>query len=127
MDVYNYIGPGVDTWRCNSQANRMWIWNVTDGTLRNKFTNTCLTVPLELEIWAGTLTGGSQAVLLFNRGDSNDDQITVQWNDIGFPNGHPASVRDLWARKDLGTFTDNFTSTNLPSHGVMLLNITLIK
>jgi len=105
----------------------MWIWNATDGILRNKFNDECLAVPLELEIWAGPLIGGSQAVLLLNRGNSNDDQITVKWSDIGFPTDHSALVRDLWARKDLGIFTGNFTSPNIASHGVMMLNITLTK
>ncbi len=127
MDLYNYIGPSIDTWRCNGHINRMWIWNATDGTLKSKSSGGCLTVPLELEIWASPLSGGSQAVVLFNRSDGNNEQITVKWTDIGFPADHSALVRDLWARKDLGIFTGNFTSPNIDSHGVMMLNITLTK
>ncbi len=127
MDLYNYVGPDVDTYHCSRQFNTMWIWNTTDGTLRNKFSNGCLTVPLELEVWASPLSGGSQAVVLLNRSDGNNEQITVKWTDIGFPADHSAFVRDLWARKDLGIFTGNFTSPNIASHGVMMLNITLTK
>jgi len=105
----------------------MWIWNATDGTLKSKSSGGCLTVPLELEIWASPLFGGSQAVVLFNRSDGNNEQITVKWTDIGFPDDHSALVRDLWARKDLGIFTGNFISPNIDSHGVMMLNITLTK
>ena len=84
-----------------------------------------LAVKLELEIWAGPLSGGSQAVVLLNRGENNNEQITVNWNDIGFPMDHPATVRDLWMHKDIGIFTGNFTSPNIESHAAIMLNITL--
>ncbi len=128
LDVYNYIGPSVDTYPCNKQVSQNWIWNATDGSLISKHTGQCLTVRPELEVWAGPLSGGSQAVVLLNRGDSDNEQITVQWTDIGFSVDNPALVRDLWARKDIGVFTGNYTSPpNIDSHGVMMLNITLTK
>ncbi len=125
--MYNSIGPSVDTYPCNKRVNQNWIWNATDGTIKSRSSDGCLTVPLELEVWTGPLSGGSQAVVLFNRGDSDNEQITVQWTDIGFSVDHPALVRDLWAHKDLGIFTGNFTSPNIASHAVMMLNITLTK
>ncbi|CAF0791921.1 unnamed protein product [Rotaria sordida] len=79
----------------------------------------------ELEIWAGPLSDGSQAVLLFNRVDSGSEPITVKWSDIGFPINQSDVVRDLWARKDLGTFTGSYTSPNIDHHAVMMLKITL--
>ena len=124
MDV---DGSNVDADTCNKQDNQIWIWNATDGTIRSKHNGECLTVQLELEIWAGPLSGGSQAVVLFNRGDSGSEQITVQWTDIGFPIDHPATIRDLWAHEDLGTFTGSYTSPNIDHHAVMMLNITLTK
>jgi alpha-galactosidase len=84
-------------------------------------------VQQELEIWAGPLSGGSQAVVLLNRGDGGSSQITVNWKDIGFPTDHSAVVRDLWARKDIGTFTGSYTSPDIDPHAVMMLNITLTK
>jgi alpha-galactosidase len=69
----------------------------------------------------------SQAVLLLNRADSGSEEITVKWSDIGFPVDHPAVVRDLWAHKDIGIFTGSYTSPNIDSHAVMMLNITLTK
>lgn len=125
--MYNTVGPGIDTWHYSTQVIRKWIWNEKDGTLKNRGNDECLTVSLELEVWAAPLAGGSQAVILFNRSTGNNEQITVNWTDIGFPSEHAALVRDLWARKDLGIFTGNFTSPNISSHGVMMLNITLIK
>jgi hypothetical protein len=127
LEVHNSYGPNVYALVCNKRVNQKWIWNATDGTVKSQSSGQCLTIPLELEVWAGPLSGGSQAVVLLNRGDSNNDQITVKWSDIGFPVDHPAVVRDLWAHKDIGIFTSNYTSPNIDSHAVMMLNITLTK
>jgi hypothetical protein len=78
-------------------------------------------------VWAGPLRDGSQAVVLFNRADGASNQITVTWSDIGFPVDHAATVRDLWARKDLGIFTGSYTSPNIDPRAVLMLNITLTK
>lgn len=120
-------GPDLETFSCYNKTDQYWIWNATDGTFTNKGNHLYLTVRLELEIWAGSLSGGSQAVLLLNRGLNNNEQITVKWTDIGFPTDHSATVRDLWAHKDIGIFTDNFTSPSINSHAVTMLNITLTK
>lgn len=125
--MYNAVGPGIDTWHYSTQITRKWIWDERDGTLKSRASDECLTVSLELEVWAAPLAGGSQAVVLLNRSTGNNEQITVNWTDIGFPSEHSALVRDLWARQDLGIFTDHFTSSNISSHEVMMLNITLIK
>jgi len=120
-------GPDLETFSCYNKSDQWWIWNATDGSLRNKGNHLFLTVRPELETWAGPLSGGSQAVVLLNRGLNNNEQITVNWNDIGFPIDHPATVRDLWAHKDIGIFTGNFTSSNIDSHASIMLNITLTK
>jgi hypothetical protein len=127
LDVYQKDGPTIQSHVCNKQDNKMWIWSPTDGTVRSKGNNVCIMVQPELEIWAGPLLGGSQAVVLLNRGDSVSEKIAVNWTDIGFPIDHPATIRDLRAHKDLGTFTGSYTSSNINSHAVMLLNITLTK
>jgi hypothetical protein len=127
LDVYRSNGPNVDTYLCNKQDNQAWIWNSTDGTVRSKHNGECLALKSQLEIWAGPLADGSQAVLLLNRVDSGSEPITVNWRDIGFPVDHSAVVRDLWARKDIGTFTGNYTSPNIDHHAVMMLKITLTK
>jgi hypothetical protein len=127
LTLYAGFGPNIVAYTCNGKDNQIWSWNETDETLRSKPRGQYLTIKPELEIWAGPLSGGSQAVVLLNRADNGSESITVKWNDIGFPADHPASVRDLWARKDLGTFTGNYTSPNIDSHAVMMLNITLTK
>ena len=120
-------GPNIQSIGCNRQDNQQWIWNTTDRTLISRHSGKCLTTQDELEIWAAPLTGGSQAVVLLNRGEGDSEQLTVKWTDIGFPSDHSATVRDLWAHKDLGVFTGNFTSSNIGPRSVMMLNITLSK
>jgi hypothetical protein len=127
LDVFNHAGPNVDVYSCNKQGNQAWIWNATDGTVRGKESGKCLTFTQELEIWAGPLSDGSQVVLLFNRGNIGSEPITVKWTDIGFPSDHSALVRDLWSRKDVGTFTGSYTSPNIDQHAVIMLKVTLTK
>jgi len=41
---------------------------------------------------------------------------------IGIPAG-AATVRDLWSQKDLGSFTDSYSATGVPSHSVVMLKV----
>jgi hypothetical protein len=125
LDVFDFENPTIVTYMCNGQDTQRWIWNSTDGTMRSKINGECVTIQPELETWAGPLLGGSQAVVLFNRGDSGSEEITVKWTDIGFPANRSATVRDLWAHQNLGIFTGNYTSPKIDSHAVMMLNIIL--
>lgn len=75
-----------------------------------------------LEVWSKQLTGtNARAVALFNRSGSAAS-MTVKWTDIGIPAGS-ATVRDLYAQKDLGDSTDSYTATRVPSHGIVMLKI----
>ncbi len=127
LTLNNLFGPSLVAYTCNGKDNQIWSWNETVQTLESKPRGEYLTIRPELEIWTGPLIGGSQAVVLFNRGDSGSNEITVNWTDIGFPVDHSANVRDLWAHQDLGVFTGKYTSPNIDAHGVMMLNITLTK
>jgi alpha-galactosidase len=74
------------------------------------------------EVWAKQIKDGGRAVVLFNRGAS-EAEISVSWEDLGYPAHLSAAVRDLWAKKDLGKSTASFAA-KVPSHGVALLRIT---
>ena len=75
-----------------------------------------------LEVWSEELSGtNARAVALFNRGTGSAN-ITVQWSQLGIPTG-AATVRDLWAAKDLGSFTGSYTATSVPSHSVVMLKV----
>jgi alpha-galactosidase len=75
-----------------------------------------------LEVWSKEMSGSNaRAVALFNR-SSASASITVQWSQLGLPAG-AASVRDLWAGKELGPATGSYTASNVPSHGVVMLKV----
>ena len=75
----------------------------------------------DTEIWSRQLADGGRAVVLFNR-SAKETGISVSWTDIGYPPHLAASVRDLWAHKDLGKLTGSFAAT-VPSHGVVMVTI----
>ncbi len=75
----------------------------------------------DLEVWSKQMKDGSRAVILFNRA-SGDHEISVNWEDLGYPNHLEAEVRDLWQKKDLGRFTGKF-SASVVSHGVVMVTV----
>ncbi len=75
----------------------------------------------DLEVWAKQMKDGGRAVVLFNRA-TTDREITVEWEDLGYPSHLEAAVRDLWQKKDLGKFTGKFSASVLP-HGVVMITV----
>jgi alpha-galactosidase len=74
----------------------------------------------ELEVWSRPLSDGSLAVGLFNR-DEMAMPVSVKWSELGISGTH--TVRDLWRQKDLGTFSDEFSSV-VPRHGTLFVKVT---
>jgi alpha-galactosidase len=74
------------------------------------------------ETWVKQLKDGSRAVILFNRGAA-ETEISVNWTDLGYPEHLPASVRDLWAAKDVGKVTGKY-SAKVASHETVVLRVT---
>ncbi|MHC4694101.1 MAG: NPCBM/NEW2 domain-containing protein [Planctomycetota bacterium] len=72
------------------------------------------------EVYNKPLQDGTTAVLLLNKGSKPVD-ITITWEKIGLSDRQ--RVRDLWARKDLGYYTNSYTAVNLPRHGHMLIKV----
>jgi alpha-galactosidase len=71
------------------------------------------------EIWSRPLSGGAQAVALFNR--ANDDaKMTVKWSDLGIKG--PRKVRELWSHSDVQVGKTDY-SVSVPAHGVVLLRV----
>jgi len=75
----------------------------------------------DLEVWAKQLKDGSRAVILLNRGVT-EQQIPTNWEDLGYTSAVSASVRDLWQHKDLGKFSGRF-SAGVASHGVVMVTV----
>ncbi len=84
------------------------------------------------QVWAKPLSDGTHAVILFNnktRGSGTN--VTVTWKmlsnrggssygDDGDGEEQTALVRDLWQRKDLGTFTNEFRAFVHPKEALLL-------
>jgi len=76
----------------------------------------------DLEVWVKQLGDGSRAVVLFNRGLTNE-KMTVKWTEMGYPSYLKALVRDLWQHKDMGKFKNEY-SVEVPSHDAVMLRVT---
>jgi alpha-galactosidase len=74
------------------------------------------------EVWVKQLKDGSRAVILFNRG-KEETEVSVSWTELGYPEHVGASVRDLWAGKDLGKATGKFSS-KVASHETLVIRVT---
>jgi alpha-galactosidase len=75
----------------------------------------------DTEVWAKQMQDGSRAVILLNRG-AGEQEAAVHWEELGYTRNIPASVRDLWQHKDLGTFSGQF-SARVASHGVVMVTV----
>jgi alpha-galactosidase len=73
----------------------------------------------KLEVWSRLLSDGTTAVALFNRG-MKPAEVTARWSDIGVSGRAP--VRDLWLRKELGSFTGSFKAM-VPRHGAVMVKV----
>jgi len=73
------------------------------------------------EVWAKQMKDGSRTVILFNRG-SEATEVSVSWEEVGYPAHLQTSVRDLWMKKDLGKFTGKFSAA-VPAHDVVMLRL----
>ncbi len=73
------------------------------------------------QVWYSLNADNSYTVALFNLGQT-DANMTATFADLGLTGS--AKVRDLWAKKDLGTFNGSFTANDVPIHGARLFKVT---
>ena len=78
---------------------------------------------LDTQVWGGPLSGGSYAVVLFNRGWV-EASITLLWSDLKISATTPCLVRDLWAGLNVGTLTTSYTAAHIPAGGSVMLKLT---
>jgi len=71
--------------------------------------------------WASDASGAGVYLAVFNVGDTADEEIPVEWKELGLPRN--CRVRDLWLRKDAGTF-ENGRVFRIPPHGAGLYRVT---
>ncbi|WP_409474238.1 alpha-galactosidase D [Streptomyces sp. HC307] len=72
------------------------------------------------QVWAAKNPNGTYTVALFNLADS-PASVSANWATLGFTG--KASVRDLWNKENLGTYTNKITQA-LPAHGSRLFTVT---
>jgi len=73
------------------------------------------------EVWVKPLAGGARALLLFNRGNA-PALIRASADQLGWPTGVRARIRDLWMHKDLPRWSGSISATVEP-HGVAMFRI----
>lgn len=71
------------------------------------------------EVWLKPLSGGRQALLLFNRGAA-PATITASWALLGRPVDAKLKVRDVWAHKDLKRAQGSYSALVAP-HAVQMV------
>jgi hypothetical protein len=71
------------------------------------------------QVWHKKEANGDYVVGLFNN-DTSTHTLSVTWSQLGISGS--ASVRDLWARKDLGVKASGY-SVSVPTHGASLIRI----
>lgn len=72
------------------------------------------------QVWAAKNPNGTYTVALFNLSDA-PASVTANWSTLGFKG--KASVRDVWNKENLGSYTDKITQA-LPAHGSRLFTVT---
>ena len=75
----------------------------------------------DAEVWARPLKGGARAVVLLNRG-KDARKIEVNWEQLHYPAGLAAKVRDLWLHKDLSPAKGHVGAV-VAGHAVVMLTI----
>ena len=75
-------------------------------------------------VWEAEASGGHSTYLaLFDTGDA-DAEVSATWAQLGLKGKQ--NVRDLWARRDLGSFSGSF-SAQLRHHGAGLYELTAVQ
>ncbi|MFI6461635.1 RICIN domain-containing protein [Streptomyces sp. NPDC050538] len=74
-----------------------------------------------LQVYGRVLSGtGNRAVVLLNR-TSSAANITVRWSDLGLTSAS-ATVRDLWAQSNVGSYATSYTAS-VPAGGSVMLKV----
>ena len=77
------------------------------------------------QVWSRQIEKNAVAVVLYNAGDDSHN-ITVLFNQIPYINWNNTvnlQLRDLWQHKDLGSYSNKYT-TEIQPHGVQFITLT---
>jgi alpha-galactosidase len=73
----------------------------------------------DTEIWAKKLHNGEVAVLMLNRNKTKTQNIILKFSGIGI--NQKARIKDVYASKELGSFSESFTKSIRPRSGLFIL------
>jgi hypothetical protein len=76
-------------------------------------------VDIRVQVWVKPLANGDVAFVMFNRA-AVSYAANVSWASLGKPDGDSLALRDLWAHKDLGTFSGAWSALVAPHSAVMV-------
>jgi len=82
------------------------------------------TTPTWQAFYKPILPGGAATAVLLMNHDSTTQDLSFNFADVPSVTCTKCDVRDIWARRDLGTFTGSFTAKALESHDSAFLKIT---
>ena len=117
----NKLIKKVETHFCNESHK----WDYDEKAHTIKYGDKCLASMDEgTEVWAGNLSDGKYAVLLLNRATISN-KVEISWKEIGISEKE-VKLRDLWERKDLGTFNNKYV-VYLASHDSQFLTVEPVK
>ena len=76
--------------------------------------------------WRKELANGDVAVALVNMAAARAAKVHFSFADAGFAPDSNVALRDLFGKKDLGTFAKEFTSEPIAPHGSLLLRLSFV-
>jgi len=74
-----------------------------------------------MEVWAKPLFGGDWAICILNPAPATAT-LSIDWETLPFVVGRNWRIRDLWAKRDIGT-TATLTTIDVEAHGILLVRI----
>jgi hypothetical protein len=126
-------GPGVQTYGCHGAKGQNWTLAAGARTI-SASDGFCLAsrsaVPDQLQYLYKPMSwdGRKAAVLLINVGVPGappaPKDLQLVFSDVPGLAGTRCAVRDIWQRKDLGTFSDTFTAAAVGAHDSAFLMLT---
>jgi hypothetical protein len=116
---------GLQTWDLDSASGQFVSSATAPGAAKSCLARTRDVRGGASEVWAGPLANGDLVVVLFNRNNPSAVNITATWDMLGLEPTIAMHVRDLWAHRDLGTFTGAFTAS-AEIHGVAALRVSRV-
>jgi len=124
-------GPAVEMYSCHSGANqefavannRIWYQDTNSELLCLSARKSMPGVSYESYYKPMSWDGSKAAVLLMNTSPDVQD-IAVNFADVPGLKGTTCSVRNIWTRTDLGSFSNTYTASQVASHDSAFLLLT---